>query len=225
MPAFDDDLFEFLADLADNNERAWFKANAARFEGSVREPALAFIVDFEARLHTISPHFVAEAKKVGGSMFRIFRDVRFSKDKSPYKTHTGIQFRHERGRDVHAPGFYLHLSPGEVFVGLGMWHPDKDSLKAIRDAIVADPGGWRAAKASVEAAGHRLSGEALSRAPRGYDKEHPLVDDLKRKDFITVVDLTEDDVLAEDFPQRLEAAFRGGAPMVEWLCSAVGLPF
>ncbi len=225
MPAFDDDLFEFLADLADNNERAWFKAHQDRYEGSVREPSLAFIRDFEARLHAISPHFVAEAKKVGGSMFRIFRDVRFSRDKSPYKTHTGIQFRHERGRDVHAPGFYLHLSPGEVFVGLGMWHPDRDSLKAIRDGIVSDPEGWTAAKGAVEAAGHHLAGDSLSRAPRGYDKEHPQIDDLKRKDFITVRNLEESEVLSEDFAERLEAHFRAGAPMVEWLCSVVNLPY
>lgn len=100
-------LFSFFRDLKKNNDRDWFEANRARYERDVREPLLAFTDAFAEPLYKISPHFRAEPKKVGGSLFRIFRDVRFSKDKSPYKTHAGVHFRHERARDVHAPGFYL----------------------------------------------------------------------------------------------------------------------
>ena len=226
MAILPDDLFEFLADLADNNERAWFKANQERFEASVREPALQFVRDFESPLRAISSHYVAEASKSGGSLFRIFRDVRFSKDKSPYKTHTGIQFRHEQGKDAHAPGFYLHLAPNEVFVGVGVWHPAKEQLAAIRGAIAKDTAGWEAVKAEVLASGRlRFGGESLSRPPRGIDKEHPALEDLKRKDFILVGDMTEADVLGDDATYRVAALFGEAAPLVSWLCAVLGLPF
>ena len=114
--------FRFLSDLAKNNNREWFEENKDRFEGDLREPLLGFIEDFSEHLEKLSPHFEANARKVGGSLFRIFRDVRFSKDKSPYKTNAGVHFRHERAKDVHAPGYYLHLDPKESFIGIGIWH-------------------------------------------------------------------------------------------------------
>ena len=142
------------------------------------EPALAFIEDFGPRLHAISPHLRADPRRTGGSLFRIYRDTRFSKDKTPYKTAAGIHFKHERAKDVQAPGFYLHLAPGEVFAGGGIWHPDTKTVNAIREAIVADPDGWREATA-----GSTRPGNALKRVPTGFDKDHPLAEDLKRKDF------------------------------------------
>ena len=93
-PSFSPELFAFLRDLAENNDREWFTANKARYVAEVQEPALAFIEDVGMRLPEISRHFVADARTTGGSLFRIYRDVRFSKDKSPYKTQIGIQFRH-----------------------------------------------------------------------------------------------------------------------------------
>ena len=108
---FDPEFFEFMADLAANNDREWFAANKERYEAEVLEPALAFIEDFSYRLREISPNFVADPRRTGGSLFRIYRDTRFAKDKTPFKTHTGMQFRHVAGKDVHAPGFYLHLDP------------------------------------------------------------------------------------------------------------------
>ena len=114
----------------------------ARYEDELLEPALAFIEDFGLRLHDISPHLVADARRQGGSLFRIYRDTRFSKDKSPYKTTAGIFFRHERSKDSHSPGFYLHLEPGSVFAGGGIWHADTKTSNAIREAIAADPDGW-----------------------------------------------------------------------------------
>src|SRR4051794_36073157 len=115
-PSFSPDLFAFLRELAANNDREWFAANKARYVAEVQEPALAFVEDVGMRLPQVSRHFVADTRTVGGSVFRIYRDTRFAKDKTPYKTHTGIQFRHARSRDVHAPGFYLHLEPGSVFM-------------------------------------------------------------------------------------------------------------
>jgi uncharacterized protein (TIGR02453 family) len=143
-PSFSPELFAFLRELATNNDREWFTAHKARYVAEVQEPALAFIEDVGLRLPEVSRHLVADPRTVGGSMFRIHRDVRFSKDKSPYKTHVGIQFRHERARDAHAPGVYLHLEPGSVFMGCGTWRPDGDTLHAIRTAIASKPGRWQA---------------------------------------------------------------------------------
>jgi uncharacterized protein (TIGR02453 family) len=218
--------FSFLKELAENNDRAWFDANKARYESDVREPALAFIVDFAPRLKKISPHFRADPRKSGGSMFRIYRDTRFAKDKSPYKTHTGIQFRHEAGKDAHAPGFYLHIQPKGCFVGAGTWHPDSAALRSIRDALVDDPAGWRkAALRGSFADTFALRGDSLSRPPRGYDPEHALIADLKRKDFIGVTELPQKRLTSGAFMDDFEALCRAGAPLVRWLCRAGGLAF
>src|SRR5665811_1482075 len=101
------------------------------YEREVLEPALAFVHAFGPKLRKISPFFVASDDRVGGSLMRVYRDTRFAKDKTPYKTNVGIQFRHEQGRDVHAPGFYLHISPEECFFAVGCWHPDPDALGRI----------------------------------------------------------------------------------------------
>lgn len=227
MAFFDRELFRFLAELADNNDREWFNDNKTRYKAVVQEPLLGFIAAFAGPLRSISPAFVADPRPTGGSMFRIYRDTRFASDKSPYKTHAAAQFRHRGGKDVHAPGFYLHLEPGQVFCGAGIWHPDGPTLGRLRDAIVADPEGWRRAVAAVEGATppmHR-GGESLKRPPRGYDPDHPLVDDLKRKDHVTFCPLSEADVLAEDAVDRVAAAFRPAAPYVRFLCSALDLEF
>lgn len=223
---FGPELFGFLRELAENNDRDWFHENKSRYEAEVREPAIQFILDFGERLKTISPHFRADPRKQGGSLFRIYRDVRFSKDKSPYKTHTGIQFRHAAGKDAHAPGFYLHLEPDQVFVGVGIWHPGGPALKKIREAIVDDPEGWRAVRNDEGFVEHfELAGDTLKLGPRGFDRDHPLIEDLKRKDFIGVSEWSEKAVASPDFIDGFETRCRAGAPLVRWLCGAVGVPF
>ena len=136
-PYFTARTFRFLKDLGENNSREWFKANQDRYETDVREPALDFIAAFAEPLARLSPHFVADARKVGGSMFRVQRDTRFSKDKTPYKTNAAMQFRHEQARDVHAPGFYLHIEPGNCFMGAGLWRPETRVAYDIRERIAA----------------------------------------------------------------------------------------
>lgn len=221
-PYFNPKTFRFLKELAKNNDRDWFAENKARYEDDVKVPALRFIQDFAATLEKVSPHFHAGPR----SLFRIHRDTRFSKDKRPFKTHTGIQFRHDQGGDVHAPGFYLHVEPGACFVGLGLWHPDGPTTRKIREAIVDDPAGWkRAAHGKKFAGSFSLSGESLSRAPRGFDPDHPLVEDLKRKDFIGGRELAQTFVMAPDLPAQLGRAFAAGADFMAFLCKAVGVPF
>lgn len=224
--SFSPGLFAFLRELADNNDRDWFAANKERYEADVREPALEFISEFAGRLDRISPHFVADARKVGGSMFRIHRDVRFSKDKSPYKTHTGIHFRHAAATDAHAPGFYLHLEPGQVFVGAGIWHPDTEAARAIREAIDEDRAGWRRAlRSKAFAERYRLAGESLKRPPAGFAADHPLIDDLKRKDFIATTPLTQRAVTSPGFIDEFTKTCAAASPLLRFLCRALGQPF
>lgn len=218
--------FGFLADLADNNNREWFQDNKRRFEEELREPALQFVRDFAPYLAEISPFFRADPRKTGGSMFRIYRDTRFSKDKSPYKTYTGLQFRHERGKDAHCPGFYLHLQPRECFMGVGVWHPDGETLRAIRAAIDADPERWKkASRAKRFAETFELAGDSLKRAPKGYDADHPQIADLRRKDFIGVTKLTQKQVTGASFVQDFAKLCAKGSPLVHFLCDAVEVPF
>ena len=218
------ELFTFFRELKANNNREWFQAHKRRYEAQVRAPLLRFIADFGLRLAELSPHYLADARPVGGSLFRINRDIRFSKDKSPYKTAAGLQFRHESGKDVHAPGFYLHLEPGSVFAGVGLWQPEAKALAKIREAIVADPARWQQASAAEEfRAVYQLGGESLQRPPKGYDPEHPLIEDLKRKDFIASVAFSEADVCAPDFIDRYSELCRQAAPFMAFLTTVLGL--
>jgi uncharacterized protein (TIGR02453 family) len=219
MGIFTPELFEFLAELRENNNREWFAANKDRYEADVMEPALEFVEVFAPRLYEISPHFRADPRRVGGSLFRIYRDTRFSKDKTPYKTNAGVHFRHERGKDVHAPGFYLHLGPGECFAGAGIWHPDTATLSRIRDAIVADPDGWRAAKDGL-----RVVGSSLKRPPAGFDRDHPLIEDLKLKDFGSSDRLGDDAVTSEEFVDEYARLCERAMPLMRFLCRAVDVP-
>ena len=159
-------------------------------------------------------------------MFRIYRDVRFSRDKSPYKTNAGAHFRHQVGREVHGPGFYLHLEPGHVFVGAGIWHPNSETLGKVRATIVANPARWRRI---VEDEGFRrrfrLEGDSLKRAPKGYDPDHPLIEDLKRKDFVAATSFSEAEACAPDFLDAFTDACRDAAPFTELLTVAVDLPW
>jgi len=219
-------VFKFLRDLRANNSRDWFHANKPRFLAEARDPALSFIVDFGADLHRLSPHFRADPRPVGGSLFRIYRDVRFAKDKSPYKTHVGLHFRHEAGKTAYTPGFYLHLEPGGSFVGMGLWHPDNPTLKLIRDAVVADPGAWKKAVGGAAFKRHfTVSGDSLKRPPRGYDPDHPLVDVLKLKDFTAFAPLTQAQITGPDFVKTFAGLCRDGAPLVRFICQALNQPF
>ncbi len=219
-------LFRFLTELAANNRRDWFEANRERYEEEVKDPALAFISDFGPALRRISPHFLAIPKATGGSLFRIHRDTRFARDKRPYKTQVGIHFRHARAKDAHAPGFYVHLEPAQSFLGVGIWHPDGPTLKNIREAIVADPTAWKRARDDRRfRAWFQLGGESLRSAPRGYAAEHPLIEDLRRTDFVGIAEIPRRTVLAPDFLTHVTDAFGAAAPFARFLCRAVEAPF
>jgi uncharacterized protein (TIGR02453 family) len=218
--------FAFLRELAENNNREWFQANKNRYEDEVKAPALQFIQDFAEPLKGLSSHFKADPRANGGSLFRIYRDTRFSKDKSPYKTHTGIHFRHDQGKDAHAPGFYLHLEPRQCFVGLGIWHPDGKTLKKIREGLVEDGKGWKKAISGKAFRDRlKLSGDSLVRPPRGFDAEHPLIEDLKRRDFVAIAPLTQKAVMEPGFLKEFTKYCRAGSPFMAYLCRVLGLSY
>lgn len=216
----------FLNELSSNNNREWFNANKSRYEEEVLDVALRFIQSMQDPLAEIAPHFVAQATRVSGSLMRVYRDTRFSKDKIPYKTNVGIQFRHERAKDVHAPGYYLHIDPQQVFAGVGMWRPEADALRRIRERIVAKPEEWKRVKSDAKFKRHfYLGGESLSRPPRGFDKDHALISDIKRKSFIAVKDMATDECISSGFQRKVETAFKAAEPFMQFLCKSVGVPF
>jgi len=223
---FDKSLIDFLEKLKNNNDKNWFADHKQEYEELVRTPTLAFIEQMDQWIRLISPHYEAISKKVGGSMMRPYRDVRFSKDKSPYKTNVGIQFRHEIGKDVHAPGFYLHIEPGNVFLGAGTWRPAPDSLRAIREHIALKPDGY---KDAIEHAPftefYQLEGDKLVRPPKGYDKEHRLIEEIKRKDFIGVCHLDESYLLEGDLCEKVARLYGRAQPFQKFLCDALQLRF
>jgi uncharacterized protein (TIGR02453 family) len=216
----------FLSELKANNNRDWFKENKTRYEELVLDVALNFIQSMQGPLEEIAPHFTAIPKRMGGSLMRVYRDTRFSKNKTPYKTNIGIQFRHEQAKDVHSPGYYVHIDTEEVFLGIGMWRPDGDSLARIRQRIVDKEAEWvRASQDKAFARHFKLGGQSLSRPPRGFDKEHPMLEDLKRKDFIAIRNMPLASATQAKFQQKVEAAFISGDAYMRFLCKAVGVPF
>jgi uncharacterized protein (TIGR02453 family) len=216
----------FLRNLAKNNNREWFNARKAEYEAVLRDPFLRLIGDLAAPLARISPHFRADPRPSGGSMFRIYRDTRFANDKSPYKTWLGARLFHERARQVHAPLFYVHIQPGRCFVGGGLWHPEGPALKRIRDFLADNPASWKKAvrsKRFQERFG--MGGEALSRPPAGFDPKHELIEDIKRKDFVASREFSDAEATSPDLRPLLIDAFKGVAPMVDYLCAALDLEF
>jgi uncharacterized protein (TIGR02453 family) len=221
MPVyFTAEFFRFLARLKRNNDRDWFLAHQEEFETCVRQPALRFITEFAAPLYEIAPHLIADPRPSRGSMFRIYRDMRFSEDKRPYKTHVAMRFSH-RGKDVHSPGFYLHLEAGGCFAASGLWRPDPPTLLKVRSAIVSRPEEWRAVRQLLnwDDAGK------LRRPPHGFPSDHEFVEDLKLRDLGTAVDFTDKQVCSPRFMAIFGNACRTMSPVAAFLSNAVGLKF
>lgn len=217
--AFKSSLLKFLRDLSVNNNRDWFNEHKSRYEQELLEPALEFIKCLETPFKKkVSPHFKVVAKRTGGSLMRIYRDTRFSKDKTPYKTNLGIHIRHELGKDVHAPGFYFHIDPKEIFVGAGVWHPDNTALKKIREAIDEDSAKWkRIVNAKKFIKQFERHGDSLKRPPRDYEPDHPLIDDLKLKDHVVLAKFTAKQLQQMGIVDEAIAVFVASKPYVQFL--------
>jgi uncharacterized protein (TIGR02453 family) len=226
MAYFTRDGLAFLDELGDHNEKRWFDANKARFEDGLREPALRLILDLTPVLSKLSKHFTADPRPNGGSLGRIYRDTRFSKDKSPYKTALFLHFRHRAGTEEAMPGFFMHIQPRSSRVGGGVWHPATPALEKVRKAITRSPDTWAKAKAeSGVGAACVMGGEMLKKVPRGYDPEHIHAEDLKRKDFGVTRSIDDSALTGKDLVAQLSDRFRTSAPVLAFLCKSIGLPF
>jgi uncharacterized protein (TIGR02453 family) len=219
--------YAFLRDLAANNEKEWFETNRRRYKRDVKEPAIRFILDFAPQLERVSRHFRADPRANGGSLFRIHRDVRFSKDKSPYKTNVGASFPWLGDADSpaepnrHGIGGYFHLQPGEIYVGGGMWHPEKPRIDAFRRAVVEDP---EAAAAALEDTTFARTfgrvgtdGESLRRVPPGFPADHPRADWLRLKDIVFGRRLTDAEATSPALPDIVADSFAAATPVLRFL--------
>ena len=216
---------KFLKQLSRNNNRDWFNDRKSRYEEHVLFPALELVADIEAPLRKVSGCFTAVAKRSGGSIMRIYRDTRFSKDKTPYKTNLGIHFRHEVGKDVHAPGFYFHIDPDDIFFAAGIWHPQTGVLSQIRAQIDEDSSRWKRVINSKKFKDQfERRGDSLKRPPRGYEATHPLIDDLKLKDHIAITPIQPDEILDRSLIDLLCRKMKLSLPYMRFLCDALQLP-
>jgi uncharacterized protein (TIGR02453 family) len=212
---FDEETLAFLRELKRHNDRSWFSKNKQRYERSVKEPFLQFIEDAGPELRGISRHLVADPRPVGGSMFRIYRDVRFSRDKSPYKPYASAHF--PLGKGIHGPGYYLHIQPGDSMLAGGIWMPDAGSLQAIRDRISGHAGDWRKARRDLDE-----DGGALKRPPRGFSPDDPMIEDIKRKSFTSSIPLTDAQITGTALMKTFVRGCERLAPLMKFLGSAVG---
>lgn len=223
---FTDKTFKFLRALGRNNNRDWFTAHKADYENHLRQPFLRLITDLQPDIAAVSPHYRADPRPMGGSLFRIYRDTRFANDKTPYKTWSGARFFHERSKQVAAPSFYLHIAPGDCFVGGGIWHPEPETQRRIRNFMLDNPSGWKqAVQAPAFKRRFELSGDSLVRPPRGFPADHELIDDIKRKDFVAGAALDDDTVLGPRLRQTVAAQFKALSPLVDYLCASLDLEF
>lgn len=221
MPVyFSPELFRFLKQLKRNNDREWFQAHKPQYENLLRVPALRFITDFAGPLYEISPYLVSDPRPSRGSLFRIYRDTRFSPDKRPYKTHLAMRFAH-RGKDVHSPGFYLHLEPEGCFAACGLWHPEAPTLLKVRNAIVERAEEWRPVRKLL----NWDDASKLSRPPRGFPCDHEFVEDLKLRDLGSAVEFTDKQVCSGGFMTTFARACGKMSPVAAFLSKAVGLQF
>ena len=230
MPTFNGlpkDFFAFFKDLAQNNERAWFEENKQRYKDVVVSPLCDFMEEMAPRVAKISKHIIVDPRPNGGSMFRIYRDVRFGKDKRPYKENAGVHFRHALGRDAHAPGFYILFDPKEVFFGGGIWMAEPAALNKVRHAIVDHTKTWKKVveDKNFTKVFKELGGEGLARPPKGFDPAHPFINDIKRKSFFALHRTTPKVAASSALVDEVEQALKSAKPLMKFLCDALAVPF
>lgn len=221
----------FLRALKRNNRREWFAANRATYEREIKDQLKAFVEELDVRFATLAPEFVGDPRS---SLFRIHRDIRFSRDKSPYKTHAAFWIFHRApGRGVGqtvdgGAGFYFHLEPGASLVAAGLWMPPRPKLQLVRDAIADDPGAWESvvlAAPFVRRFGGLNEddpGVLLKRLPRGYAPGHPAERWLKFNSFTVSRALPDTAVLSPTLASAVMRDFTAMLPFSRWLNRALG---
>ena len=224
---FSTGFFAFFEELAENNDRQWFTANKERYRQEVLTQLSCFVQAMAPRLAKISTHYVADPRPNGGSIFRIYKDMRFAKGGKPYKEHGACQFRHAAGKDAHAPGYYVHLEPGQVMFGAGIWKPPSPELRKIREAIARSPADWKKVIADrrLKQVYGGVDGDGLTRPPRGFDADHPHIEDIKRETFFLMRGEKPAIARKADFADEVAASFRAATPLMRFLTKAVGADF
>jgi len=223
---FPRDFFAFFKALKKNNNRDWFNANKARYQASVVEPMGEYISSVAPLLEAISPYYNADPRPHGGSMFRIYRDTRFSNDKTPYKTHAACHFRHRAGRDAHAPGFYLHIETDGISIGGGIWRPPSKQLGQIRNFIADNPAAWEKLAQSTEIKDlGGVQGDSLKRPPRGFTADARHIEDLKRKSFYVMTGFSAGLALSPDLVTESARVFRTASRLNHFVSDALEMPF
>ena len=206
-------LFSFFSDLQQNNNRDWFTEHKPRFKAIETE-----VKDFGEQLKDkLNQHDSIDRFK----LFRIYRDVRFSKDKTPYKTHFGLTWH--RTKPLYRGGYYLHLSPGNNFLACGFWDPNPADLKRIRQEIDMDGEEYRAIlnDKAFKSVWGELQGEAVKTAPKGYAKDHPHIDLLRYKQHIFSVKYTDKEICQSDFLDRANNALQAVRPFVNYMSAVL----
>jgi uncharacterized protein (TIGR02453 family) len=219
---FPRDGIDFMKRLKRNNNRPWFEKHKEEYETFVKLPMQSLIVALHPHFEVFAPEFDIHPKK---SLFRIYRDVRFSKDKTPYKTHVAAHFvLRGKPKGVEGSGYYLHIEPGEVFLGGGVYMPDGDQLKKIRKAIVGQPDRFLSIfeQKEFKKIFKRLQGEKLQRVPQGYEPDHPMAEWLKYKQFFVWVEWGEARSFREKFVTDVAEVFEAATPLVRFLNEAMG---
>lgn len=221
----------FLRQLKRNNRREWFQANKETYDREVLAPLRLLVEEMDVRFGRLAPEFGGDPKR---SVFRIYRDVRFSRDKSPYKTHAACWFSHRNashgvGSETHGggAGYYFHLEPGACFLGGGIWMPPRPSLNRIREAIAAQPaefGRTMSGRAFRQRFGALSEESMLSRLPRGFSPGHPAERWLRYQSFTVGTALADADVLSRRLADRIERDYRTMLPFVRWLNKSLGYP-
>jgi len=231
MSYFTKQSLDFFTGLREHNSKPWFEAHRENYERHVKEPMQALVAAMDARFARFAPEIGGDPRR---SVFRLHRDIRFSKDKSPYKTHTACWFFHRGahksvGQEAEggSAGFYFHLQPGSSFVGGGMWMPPRPLLDRFRAAIAKDPKGFGKllAEPRLRKRFGGLSDEnQLKRMPRGYAEDHPAAPWLRHQSFTLGRRLTDAQVTSARLPATLEADYALMLPLVRWLNGVLGLP-
>lgn len=220
----------FFRELSRNNEKAWFEAHRTEYENDVRQPMRELIEELDTRFARFAPEISGDSKR---SMFRINRDIRFSKDKSPYKTHAASWFNHRNASrsvgseaDAGSAGYYFHLEPGgRSMIGAGVWMPPKTQLNKLREAIAKDPKGFDRIVRGIPKRFGGLGDEAmLKRMPRGYDENHPASKWLRYQSFTTGRTLTDAQVSSPSLVSLISREYESLLPFVRWLNTTLGFP-
>lgn len=218
--------FRFLRELSAHNKRDWFTTNKQRYEEVLRQPYLRLITDLQTPLTNISAHYCIDPRSQSGSLFRQYRDTRFSSEKQPYKTWAGVRFFHKCSRETEAPSLYPHIAPQGCFVGGGLWRPSPDTIKKIRIFLTDNPTAWiKATRGKTFATRFALGGEMLKRLPHGFNPSHALIDDIKRKDFVATQEFDERLAASAELKPLVTDAFKAISPMIDYLCAVVDLDF